>query len=102
MTTSTDLFPLHKGIAPDFKAIKGSIFEHDWSNASLVFTNSTCFRNPMMEQIFVKANALNRGAIFINTTQKMPKKYTHQWQYITPFHRLMSWGVAKIFIHRKK
>ena len=105
MHTTPELFPNHmKGspIIPEVKYINGSFFEHDWSNASMVFSNATCFDKYIMEEIFEKTLLLPKGAIFVNTSQKMPKKIMSNFNSVTPFQRLMSWGVARIFIYRRK
>ncbi len=102
------LFPNHlkKGsdqmIIPNLKPIEGDFFDHDWSQASVVFANSTCFSKFIMDEVFVKALSLPKGAVLINTSQKMPKKLMDKWQYITPFKRVMSWGIGKVFVYRKR
>jgi hypothetical protein len=109
INTSPELFPNHfrhnqptqPARIPEVKLINDSFFEQDWSNASMVFSNSTCFEKDILEQIFEKSLLLPRGAIFVHTTQKMPKKYTKSFNSVTAFQRLMSWGVCRIFIHRK-
>jgi hypothetical protein len=100
--TRMDLFPHYNGIIPDLKFINSDMFADDWSNGSVIFTNSTCFSKSMMNDIFDKATNLSKGTIFINTTQQMPKNYLSQWQYVTPFQRLFSWGTCRIFIYRKR
>ncbi len=99
---NNELFTNHKGIMPKLNLIQGNFFEHNWSNASMVFTNSTCFDKKVLNEIFNKANDLTKGSIFINTTTTMPKKFKENWHHVTPFNRLMSWGIGKIFIYRRK
>jgi hypothetical protein len=94
--TKTDI------IVPNLKPIQADFFNQDWSDASVVFTNSTCFTKSILDEIFEKSLSLPKGAILINTSHKMPKKLIDKWQCITPFKRLMSWGVGKIFIYRKR
>lgn len=95
------LFPNHHiDRIPKLYSIEGDFFEHDLSQASVVFANSTCFSKFVMDEIFIKSMTFQRGTIFINS-KKMPKKMMENWQLITPFRRLMSWGVGKIFIYRK-
>lgn len=96
------LFPYHKGHLPNLDFINGNFFRHDWSNASMVFSNSTCYDKKVMDELFQKANYLKKGSIFINTTTLMPKKYKDNWHYVTPFSRLMSWGIGKIYIYKRK
>jgi len=97
-----ELFPNHNGVIPKLNFIQGNFFMHDWSNAAFVFTNSTCFNKKIMNEIFSNANKLSRGSIFVNTTTLMPKKYQENWYHVTPFNRLMSWGIGKVYIYRRK
>lgn len=97
-----DLFEKHNNFIPELKMVKGDFFEHDWTNASMVFTNSTCFSKSVINEIFEKALYLPKGSFFINTSQAMPKKLMANWHYIPPFQRLMSWGVARLFIYRRR
>lgn len=115
LNTSPELFPNHFRHTlpsqlpkipkipkiPGVKLINDSFFEQDWTDASMVFSNSTCFEKDILEQIFEKSILLPRGAFFVHTTQKMPKKYLRSFNSVTEFQRLMSWGVCRIFIHRK-
>ena len=103
LTENSNLFPNHHNkYKPIVNYIEGSFFDHEWSNASVVFSNSTCFDKYMMDEIFVKAESLPKGTIFVNTSQKMPKNLSINWQVITPFQRVMSWGLARVFIYRRK
>jgi len=102
ITNRIDLFPNFNHTLPEINMINGNFLEKDWSNGSMIFINSTCFSKTFMNKIFDKANFLNKGAIFVNTSHEMPKKFLINWQQVTPFLRLMSWGVGKIFIYRKR
>jgi hypothetical protein len=95
------LFPNHK-YAPEIEFTKGDFFERDWSYGSFVFSNSTTFSKKAMDELFVRANELKKGSIFVNTTQNMPKKYLNKWERIKPFQRLMSWGLCTVYIYKKK
>ncbi len=88
--------------SPQLNFYNQDFLERDWSSASMVFSNSTCFDNQLIRSVWEKALTLQKGTIFVNTCQGMPKKYISNWQVITPFGRKMSWGVAKFFIYRKK
>jgi hypothetical protein len=102
MENNRHLFDNHKGYIPEIEYIEGSFFEKEWTNPSMVFSNSTCFSKDIMDNIFERANELPRGTFFINTSQRMSKKILDKWNYLTPFQRVMSWGTARIFIYRKK
>ena len=106
MRDHPNLFPNHyiknQIYIPKLNLIEGDFFEHDLHEASVVFANSTCFSKFVMDEIFNKSMELPKGTILINTSVKMPKKMMENWQFITPFKRLMSWGLGKVFIYRKK
>lgn len=89
-------------ITPEVNYIKGSFFENDWSDASMVYICSTCFSNDIIQQIFEKTIFLKKGSIIVNTDHEMPEHLKEHFESITPFQRLMSWGVATIYIHRRK
>jgi hypothetical protein len=89
-------------IMPEVNYIKGSFFENDWSDANMVYVCSTCFSKDIVDEIFEKSIFLKKGSFFVNTDQEMPEHLKEHFESITPFQRLMSWGVATIYIHRKK
>jgi hypothetical protein len=95
------LFPLHEKL-PQIEFIHGSFLDNDWANGSFVFTNSTTFDTKIMDEIFSRAQMLKKGSFFTNTTRHFPKNYMNKWDSIKPFMRLMSWGCASLFIHRKR
>lgn len=75
--------------------------QFDWSEASVLFANSTCFSSDLMFQLAKKASeTLRKGAIFITFTKKLPD-LGENWTIKTGFRRLMSWGIATIYIHIK-
>jgi hypothetical protein len=41
------------------------------------------------------------GAFFITFTKRLPN-LSENWELRDGFRRLMSWGIATIYIHRKK
>ena len=55
-----------------------------------------------MTKIAIKANnEFREGTIIITFTKKLTA-LNNQWQHYQSFKRLMSWGIATIFIYRRK
>ncbi len=100
LETKKDLFPYHTQL-PKVDFINSNFLETDWSDGTFVFTNSTTFSIDIMEGLFDRAQLLPKNAFFINTNGHIPLKYIHKWETLKPITRLMSWGLASIFIHRK-
>lgn len=44
----------------------------DWSDATVVFANSTCFDDALMRRLASAATALKKGTIFITLTKRLP------------------------------
>ena len=53
-----------------------------------------------MQALSNKAEELSEGTIFVTFTKKLPN-LSDNWEYLEGFRRLMSWGIATIYIHRK-
>ena len=51
----------------------GDACEIDWSDATLVFINSTCFDTKLMETLTNRANSLLPGTFVITTTKRYRK-----------------------------
>lgn len=85
---------------PDFDVINGDFLSYDWSDASFVFANSTCFTAELMQALAKKAEDLKPGTFFVTFTKKLPG-LSSNWDLRAGFRRLMSWGIATIYIHRK-
>ena len=100
LETNKHLFPYHTQL-PKVDFVNGNFLETDWSDGTFVFTNSVTFSNDIMEGLFDRAQLLQKGSFFINTSSHIPLKYINKWETFKPFSRLMSWGLASIFIHRK-
>jgi hypothetical protein len=97
-----ELFPYHKDLVPEINYIKGSLFDYDWKNASVVFNTSTCFPDELIEQIYSKVQEMPSGSFHINQCNYMPEEYLNNWECVNPFSRLMSFGTAECLIYRKK
>ena len=82
--------------------VQGDFFKQDWKDASMIFANSTCFSMPMIENIAKKANKeCKSGTIIITFTKKL-NQLNSDWELKDGFRRLMTWGIATIYIHRRK
>lgn len=84
-----------------FELINGDFFKEDWSTATFVLINSTCFPSEMMEQIAEKMDEVQLGCIVVTFTKKLSKLNSQKWRILNGFKRNMSWGIATIFLHQK-
>ena len=93
-------------LVPDFtfhqniELVAGDFLSMDWSDASFLFANSTCFSPDLMQSLSKKSEELPIGAVFVTFTKKLPY-LPENWQVNAGFRRLMSWGIATVYIHRK-
>ena len=78
----------------------GDFLSHDWRDASFFFANSTCFSPDLMQSLSKKTEELPVGAIFITFTKRLPM-LPDNWEVNSGFRRLMSWGIATVYVHRK-
>lgn len=85
---------------PDFEIVNDDFLSFDWSDAAFVFANSTCFTHELMEELAKKAEELKPGTFFVTFTKKLPG-LSENWELRAGFRRLMSWGIATIYIHKK-
>ena len=82
--------------------IKGDFLKHNWENSTIIFANSTCFSLEMMNNIALKANKeCKSGTIIITFTKKL-NNLNQDWTIRNGFRRLMTWGIATIYVHRRK
>ena len=85
----------------DLEIINGDFLQYDWSEAGFLLANSTCFSPELMGKLSEKAeNELRKGAIFVTFTKKLPN-LTENWEIKDGFRRVMSWGIATVYVHRK-
>ncbi|OMJ75414.1 hypothetical protein SteCoe_25456 [Stentor coeruleus] len=86
-----DLWPVSSNI----EFINSDFFKVDWSDASFIFANSTCFDHNMMQRIGqVK---LRHGTIGISFTKTIPG---NNWIVLESIKKNMSWGEATVYIQR--
>ncbi|WP_367608025.1 hypothetical protein [Legionella sp. W05-934-2] len=71
----------------------------DWCDGNLIFINSTAIIGDLWSQLMDKLALLKNDAIVITTTKSIPLE-SYTIIYCTDV--LMSWGIVKAYIHRKK
>lgn len=78
----------------------GDFLNSNWKEASFVFANSTCFSPELMQSLSKKADELPVGAVFVTFTKRLPM-LPENWEVNSGFRRLMSWGIATVYVHKK-
>ncbi|KRX02167.1 Armadillo-type fold [Pseudocohnilembus persalinus] len=84
---------------PEFNWLNKNYFDVDWSDADVLFVNSTCLDEDQMKQLAEKSYQMKQGAIFICTTYPFPAKKS-QWKLLVEFGRMFYWG--SVTIQRKE
>ena len=82
--------------------LQGDFLKHSWEDTSIIFANSTCFSFNMMNNIANKANIECKPGTIIITFTKRLTNLSADWELRDGFRRLMTWGIATIYIHRRK
>jgi SAM-dependent methyltransferase len=90
-----------KGLDSQLQTLKGDFLNvkfKDWRDGDVVFCNSTCFDDKIMDKLALIANGMKKGSFFITLTRRLPTN-----DFVVLEHELhrMSWGDATIFIHQK-
>lgn len=85
---------------PLLDVINGDFLEHSWTESSFVFANSTCFSSELMNKLSKKSDELRIGTFFVTFTKKLPG-LGEKWEVKEGFKRIMSWGIATVYVHRK-
>ena len=83
-------------ILPPIKSVLGDILKYDWTNASLIFVNSTCFSDEMVRE--VSEAQVQVGTLAISLTKPLSAT---SWTQLEVARKAMSWGEATIYIQRK-
>ena len=70
----------------------------DWTAADIVFVNSTCFSDALMQRLQAEAASLRTGARVMTLTKhfSMPA-----FQVVDSVNYTMSWGLATCYFHRR-
>jgi len=65
----------------------------DWSDADVVFANSTCFDESLMTDMSALSELMKEGSYFISLTKKLKSDH---WEVIEAKQYRMSWGHATV------
>ena len=79
--------------------INGDITTDEWSDATFVFTNSTCFTSQLMRELAELSLELKPGALWVSFTRELPSE---EWELLLSEQLAMSWGPATIYIQRRR
>jgi len=82
--------------------INGDFLQENWKDANLMLANSTCFSEELIKKISNKANNECKKGTIIVTFSKRLNNLNSDWESKRGFRRLMTWGIATVFIHRRK
>lgn len=79
--------------------IQGNFLEYDMSDGDVIFMNSTCFQDDLMEALEVKLECVHANAHIISLSKPLRSPAFHQYK-----HKMydFSWGQATAFYHRKR
>ncbi len=89
-------------VIPAIELYNDDFLKHSWRDATFILANSTCFSADLMAALSKKAEEeLPPGALFITFTKRL-SNLGENWDVRDGFRRLMSWGIATIYIHKKK
>ena len=94
------LFTMEETNKIDF--YNGDFLRQKWNDAFIIFANSTCFTQDLMDKIGIKAKKECQTDTIIITITKKLTNLNEDWEFKDGFKRLMSWGVGSIFIYIKK
>lgn len=89
-------------IPNNIEFIQGNFLNQSWEDASFIFANSTCFSMDIINSIANKANKECKSGTIIITFTKRLNKLNSDWELTDGFRRLMTWGVATIYVHKRK
>ena len=77
-----------------------SLERFDWADGDVVFANSTCFDDDLMQALSDRAERLKPGAFVITFTKGMNCR-PRTFELLERKRYKMSWGPATVFIHRR-
>ena len=84
----------------EIEVVCGSFLELDWPlDADVVFANSTCFDEQLMDDIATQGQALRDGVIVITLTKQLNSPY---FKLVYSEQHLMSWGNATVNVMIKQ
>ena len=80
----------------------GDFLRQKWNEALIIFANSTCFSPYLMEKVGIKAMIECKAETILITISKKLNNLNDDWECRNPFKRLMTWGVASIYIYIRR
>lgn len=90
-----------KGLDAQCQFLRGDFLDtnvKDWRDADVVFINSTCFDEPLMDKLARASFRLKKGAFVVSISRRLPTtELTVLEHELCP----MSWGEATVFIQQK-
>lgn len=91
------LYELSLHVGRDF--VHDSFTKYDWSDGTVVFANSTCFDDSLVDSIARLGERLAPGSIIITFTKGLN---SNAFTLLQRKRYKMSWGPATVFIHARK
>ncbi len=85
---------------PAFEILNADFLTYEWSGSSFIFANSTCFSQELMQSLSSKSEECTKGTFIVTFTKRLPD-LSENWKVCDGFKRLMSWGIATVYIHLK-
>lgn len=104
LSSNKSLFPQYEKESeiPEVEFINKDFRHIKIPNASVILCNSTCFTTELMYDLSSKfVRECESGCIVITFTRKLPS-LPDNWEVKRIFRRIMSWGIATVFLHKKK
>jgi len=83
----------------DIQMTLGSFLDADLTDADVIFMNSTCFQDDLMELLEEKLETVRPHCHIISLSKSFKSPSFHQYK-----HKMQefSWGQATVFYHRKR
>jgi SAM-dependent methyltransferase len=91
-----NLHPANQKVVVDY--IHNDLFDHDWSNGDVVFMQTTCFNENLMERLEEQAESLKPGSMVITLSKYLRSP---SFKIVTQKKYPFGWGEATVFIHKK-
>ena len=71
----------------------------DWSEATIVLANSTCFDEALMGRLATQCERLSPGSFVVTFTKRLPSP---EFELLEQEMHVMSWGGATVFIQQRR
>ena len=95
-----DIFSIERTNEIDF--YNGDFLRQRWTDAAIVFANSTCFSSALMDKIGIKAMFECKVECILITISKKLQHLNEDWECFPEFKRVMSWGLGTVFIYIRR